>query len=356
MIRQVLFGFLGFAFPVAAQADPVSLVERVQAIDPAAVEAGDCEVVVSQANSLNGPDLLIGAAVCEAAGLKAETSFLLNVGQSRSVADLMLFVPATKADSDKATELYGFIYYYAGGPGPDEVFRDGALREKFFALYDSWQPLYGPEYNPGWDARRRPETSTYRSAIEESQLGRRQQLNTLIQLYSDETYYLLHERFQDLQARTAGVYTEGSTDADLANELQRQLSKRAAELGLGGNLDETDSIDEQEPAMAPDTPQGDEVAIHGTDDPTAQRCFLMAERLAIGMDGEVSRMLVTYSSEWGTIWRADIVGAERESQRFTCTEYSSSLRPLNMESETLDPLPSAPIPADVAAPNTPKHR
>lgn len=329
--------------PAAAAPTGSALLDRIQSVDPATATPAACEAQVSQATVLNGPDLFFGASVCSLAGKPVEATFLLNAAQNRSIVDLMLIVPATRADSDRTMELYGFIYYSAGGPGGDEVFRDPALRDRLFTLYDNWSPAYGPDYSPGWSARRRPQPEAYQAAVTEAKASRRRQLSETAQLYSDESYYALHRRFQELQRRTSGTYVEGTADANLSRELQRRMSERAAELGVrDSGFEEGQPGDRSPPEFPPNSPASEEVVLPHSSDPVVERCTEIAERRTIASGSRLVRVLITRSPEWGIIWRADSEGGDGRPTRFTCTATTISSSPLGSEGpESLAPLPEA---------------
>ena len=328
--------------PAAAQAGLDTLLERLNS--PKGATAAQCERQVAQAARLNGPDLLYGASVCHAANRPEEGSFLLIAGQVRSSADLMLAVPASKADGDAQTSLYNVIYFHAGGVGKEEVLRDAESRNRFFKAFDSWSPGYGPDYDPGWKARSRPDSAAYQAAIADLKAGRREQLVDVARLYSDEEYYSLHRRFQDLQARNANRFVEGTVDAALAQDLQRRMNERSEALGIASFPGDVEGKDPGIEAFPPAAPAPEETVLAGSADPIAQRCAGLAERLAIALDSEIVRVLITKSADWGTIWRADMAAAGQQPERFTCTDKTSASRPLEMGDDTIAPLPEGAAP------------
>jgi len=329
---------LGLGSQATAQGVIDPLMDRLTSVRPGSATSEDCARQVAAAATLNGPDLLYGAAVCSAAGKAVENSFLLTAGQTRSMADMALTVPASKADSDFQSALYGVLYFHAGGPGSEEVLRDGSSRDRFFTLLDSWSPSYSTDYNPGWNVRRRPEAAEYSAAIAELKADRRKQLEEVARLYSDMAYYALHRRHQDLQARNSNGFTEGTPDADLSRELLRQMSERSAALGIGAADDDIARPDLFDGQLPPAAPAAGEVVLPSSSDPVVKRCADVAERWTIAADSKVLRVLITKSAEWGTIWRADIAGGDRPAERFTCTSRSTSSRPLEGK-DTIPPLP-----------------
>lgn len=331
----LLLSFAPFS-PAAAQTGVETLLERLES--PRQASPAQCARQIAQAAKLNGPDLLHGAAVCYAAKRHEEGNFLLNAGQVRSSADMVLMVPASKADSDVQASLYGVIYLHSGGPGREDVLRDSSARDRFFKLFDGWAPDYGPDYKPGWNVGRRPDPAAYRAAIAELKAGRREQLADISRLYSDEEYYSLHRRLQDLIVRNGNSVAEGTPDAKLWSDLQRKMNERSAALGISPHPADEAGDPGSEP-FPPDSPALEETVLAGSADPVVQRCADLAERSAIAAESSILRVLITKSPEWGVIWRADLGGGGQPVERITCTENSSASRPLDMGDERIAPLP-----------------
>lgn len=339
MAAFILLVALTVSASATPQTDLGALAERVRSINSATATPAACDAQMSRATLLNGPDLFYGSGICHAAGRPVEASFLLNAAQTRSIVDLVLIVPASRADSLAAADLSGFIFFVGGGLGDDQVLREPAARERFFALLDGWSPVYSAQYDPGWSARRRPDAATYQAAVAESKGERHEQLADLARLYADDSYYRLHRRLADLQAQTSGTYVEGSPEAVLSRELQRQMAARAEALGIMRYAEAPVPNDDAEPRFPPPAPEPDETIAVAADDAVTRRCADIADRLAIGAGAEVIRVLITRSPEWGTIWRADMAGGDDPETRFTCTETTSSSEPLEGASERLPALP-----------------
>lgn len=342
MARRFLLLVLLLSFPVSAQAQSESLLQRLLAVDEAETSVSDCDEQVALADNLNGPDLFYAAIVCKAADQKPQSSFLLAAGQTRSMADLAHQFPASKADHDKTMELYELIYFHAGGLGDEEVLRNDDMRKQFFSLYDGWSPRLEPDYDPGWVANARPNEATYLSTIREAHAHRRGTLEEFATLYSDETYYSLHLEMQEFQRSSSGVYEEGSEELELLRELQSKIKNRAIDLGFQRPDLAPPSTEERDVENASHSPLPTETAYDGSDEAMVQSCNAYAERLAISNDGELDRVLVTFSEEHGTIWRADVSKPGGEVRRFTCTTSAFSIRPLDLGEDKIAPLPSAP--------------
>lgn len=333
---------LALSSPAVAQPGAEALLERLESAKDAT--PAQCERQVAQAAKLNGPDLLYGATVCYGAKKLEEGSFLLNAGQVRSSADLLLMVPASKADSDVQASLYEVIYFHAGGPGREEVLRRPASRDRFLKLFDGWAPEYGPGYDPGWNVRRRPDPAAYRAAVAEQKAGRRKQLADISRLYSDRVYYSLHRRLNDLLARNGNSLVDGSADARLSNALMLEMRARSEALGVGPEPADEGGDPGTEP-FPPAAPAVEEIVLAGSTDPLVQRCADLAERMIIASESKILSVLVTRSPEWGIVWRADMAAAGQPAERFTCTEQTSASRPLDMGDESIPPLPGGVSPA-----------
>ena len=331
-----LFLALGLSSTAEAQEGMGSLLERLKS--PKGATAAQCRRHVERAARSNGPDLLYGAALCHSANRPEEGNFLLIAGQVRSSADMALTLPARKADADAQSTLYGILYFHAGGPGKEEVLRHVPSRDRFFKLFDSWAPAYRPDYHPGWKVRERADEASYLAGIAEMKAGRREQLVEVARLYSDNSYFSLHRRFQDLQARNPDGFAEGTADAALAEDLQRRMSERSEALGMKAVPGFAEGSDPGGERFPPAAPASEEVVLAGKADPVVQRCAGLAERLAIASDSRVVQVMITKSPDWGTIWRADLEAAGRPMERFTCTENTSASRPLEMGDESVPPL------------------
>ena len=309
-------------------------VKRIQSIQPKTLSKGECTAQLSKASDLNAADLFYASSVCQALQQDVEANFLLAAAQVRGSTDMALMAPATKADLQAAAGLYGFIFYYAGGPGNIEVLRTALARDRFFQLFDSWAPKYDAAYSPGWRVGKRPDNAKYRQALDEIKAGRRQQLSEMSRLYSDREYYALQRQFDALQKRTSGTYVEGTPEAKLSSELQARMQERALALGIHHESPEV----EQTRSTPPSAPGNDETVVSVSADPVVKQCSDWAENLALMSVSKIVRVLVTTGSEWGLVWRADIASSDSppEMSRFICSQYGTMLQSGDVE---LPPLP-----------------
>ncbi|MEO5772557.1 MAG: hypothetical protein ABIQ32_00380 [Sphingomicrobium sp.] len=312
--------------PAAAQTRTVEdYLHRIGSVNPKTLTVADCTSKVTDANALNAADLFYASAVCKVLNKQVESNFLLIAGQVRGSADMAVMAPVAKADLEAAGALYGFIFYYAGGPGDIEVLRAASTRKQFFRLFDAWSPRYDSAYSPGWNVGVRPDDATYRQALSEVRSGRRSQLNDMSVLYADQQYYALQRQFDDLQKKTSGRYEEGTAPAKLASDLQKRMDERARLLGVGAQRPDTDSGSQK--ATPPSAPAKNETVVSSSSDPTVKQCEDWANNLARMSLQKIVRVVMTKGSEWGLVWRADLATSDTppEVSRFICSKHGTML-------------------------------
>ena len=316
---------VGVPWPAVAQPQSVEdYVKFVTSVDPARVSKADCASSASKAATMNAAELFRASAVCQAAKRQVEATFLLSAAQVRATADLLLMPPAAKADVEAMAALYGFIFYYAGGPGAEEVLRNASARASVFELFDRWSPVAGPNYSPGWKVGKRPDAEAYRQGLSDAKQDRRQQLVSIARLYTDKEYYSLHRQFSDLRKRNPGGFVDGTPDASLSSDLQERMAERARAIGVDtGARANASTFDRTE--IPPSVPGSDETLVTNSTDPTVRQCSEWAEKLALMTASKITRVAVTTGSRWGVVWRADIASSDAppEMSRFICSKHGT---------------------------------
>lgn len=213
---------LGLCSPAIAQTSASSLAERLKSIDAKKATEADCAVQLAHAATSNGPQLIYGGTICDAVGKAVESSFLLSAGQLRAMIDVLLMPPATQADDQSLIPLYGMLYYGGGVGGvKDEVLREPRERRRFLKLLDEWAPAYSPAYDPGWNARKRPDPAKYRATVAEAKADIRKHLARAIYLLSDDQYYSLNRQFRQLLERNPKGVGAETPEGKLADDLQK---------------------------------------------------------------------------------------------------------------------------------------
>ena len=324
--RTIATGILlGLSWPAIAQLRSVEdHIKKVASVDPARVSNADCSASVTRANILNAADLFHGSAVCHTVKKSVEGNFLLAAAQVRAMADLSVMAPAAKEDVEAMAGLYGFIFYYAGGSGDEDVMRNAAARAKLFELFDAWSPTRDSTYLPGWNVGKRPLEAAYQQALNEAKAHRRKQLADLSRLFSDEEYYALHRQVTELQKRNSGGFVEGTADAKLLSDLQDRMTSRARVVGVDTGPAERDAGFDRS-KHPPSAPGLGETVVTDSADPAVKQCSEWAEKLALMTASKIVRVAVTTGNKWGVVWRADIASSDTppEMSRYICSKHGT---------------------------------
>jgi hypothetical protein len=96
--------------------------------------------------------------------------------------------------------------------------------------------------------------------------------------------------------------------------------------------------------LAPDAPGPDEKIISGASDAVVETCAKSQARTAQALHETTLKVLITHSSRYGTIWRADTASPPIDGQRFVsrtvCWRGMEVVRPLDMfdKSKSIPPL------------------
>lgn len=321
-----------------AQTTVSTLDDRLKSIDANTLTAADCRSQVEVAGKSNAVDLLLGGKGCAAVKMPVEASFLLLAGQLRAVSDILVMPPATQTDDKALIPLYTLLYFGGGLNGvDDDVLHDPAQRARLLALLDRWSPSYGPDYAPGWNARKRPDAGKYAATIVQAKADLRKNLDRLVRLDSDDRYYAMQRQYNAVLARIPKDGLAPDTpDGKLMDDLQIRMRARGIAIGVdmgppppdpkalaaGSIADFTD--------FPPPTPGKEESIVSSSTDPTVETCTDQAERMAVSNGGKIERTLVYTTSKWGTVVRADIVGGGMGPQRFTCTANFTGTQPFDL--------------------------
>jgi hypothetical protein len=344
----------GLSSPAMAQSKAATLGDRIKSIDAKTLTAADCLSQIANAARSNGPDLVYGGRLCAVVKKPLEGSFLLLAGQLRATSDILLMPPATQSDDQGLLPLYGMLWAGGGMAGvDDDVLHDPAERARFFQLLDAWSPAFGPDYDPGWNARKRPDTAKYAATIAQARIDLRKNLDRVVRLDSDDQYYALQRQYNAILARipASGGMASGTADFKVFNDLGRRMRERGIALGVDmGPLppDFTDPATAKKEAaeaatrFPPASPEKDELVVASVG-PVVENCTDQAERTAVSGAGKIVRTLITSSAKWGIVVRADIVGGEMGPERFTCTNNFTGTQPFELDK--LKPLQEQKTPA-----------
>lgn len=193
------------------------------------LEPQSCAEAIESAESSNGFALFLGAASCFEDDRNEDGTFLLLAGQERSVADMSVLEPSGDEAMMAAAELYGFIFYQAGGLGPTALYREEGFSDELVARLRDWQPQLSDDYDPGWQVRSNPRVEIYQTVISEEKEQRITTIERQATLLSNDEYYAATVEFEEIQARN-GALEVGTADYNRAQELMALMAEISAEL------------------------------------------------------------------------------------------------------------------------------
>lgn len=206
-----------------------AMAERVGAATRAASEA-DCDRALERSETINAEALFSGANICANFQRIDDSVFLMLAGQARGSADMAEAVRQGGDPPFGAVDLWGFLYGYAGGAGPSELYRDLDRTERLFARYRSWNPTRAPDYDPGWPSTPPVDLERYRSIVQESVEGRIQQLSQLATLYRNEEYWALQQELEALSVENSSTFEVGTPAHARHQEIRAAQSRIASEI------------------------------------------------------------------------------------------------------------------------------
>ncbi len=197
-----------------------------------------CQSSFRQSATLNSPELFIGAA---RAALKKdfEGAVLLLPGQARSIADMLYFQPASDHDKQLTAELGKWLFFYLGGTGSPELYRDRAVADAIVDALRQWSTVLPEGYDPGWRSHGRfsqaaySYMAAYSYILGQTLLDRRIKMSMYAALMADEAYFRAEQELNQLRVKNPNGFRSGDDDTQRANELREVLQGITAELESG---------------------------------------------------------------------------------------------------------------------------
>lgn len=189
----------------------------------------DCASSVRSAESSNGFQLFLGALACYDEGQQLDGTFLLLAGQERSMADMSIFEASGDDAEQAAAELYGFIYFRAGGLGPNELYRDEAKTQRLVDRLRSWKPLVEADYDPGWTYRENPRIEVYETFVADAKKYRIAQIARQATLLRNDEYYSLSMELAQIRSPNAAIQV-GSEDYQAVQRLTARMAEIANQI------------------------------------------------------------------------------------------------------------------------------
>ncbi len=180
-------------------------------------ESPACKDAIDNSHLLNAHELWQGAGECGKANDQYHVTLLLLLGQIRAMTDMGMLKPASDEEEIKIGELYGVLYYQAGGSGYDEIYRDTKTSEKLFSELQNWKPKLKDNYDPGWKYKPNINTKKYNQMIDCQRAIRIDKLNWYSGLVRNDEYYAASKELDELRKKNPGAIKSGS-------ELDKQMS------------------------------------------------------------------------------------------------------------------------------------
>jgi len=191
--------------------------------------AKDCSETLSDSSSLNSFELFLGMANCYEQGRELDAAFLLLIAQNRAMSDLGVFQAKDKEAELAAAELYGFIFYQAGGLGPKNIYRDEAKTKELVNRFKGWRAVVDENYYPGWDFVENPRYEIYQTLVSESREHRIAVIERHSTLITNEEYFALSNRADEIRAKNAYV-SVGTEDYEMLDRLDSEMAEIANRL------------------------------------------------------------------------------------------------------------------------------
>jgi len=176
-----------------------------------------CDLAMTKIQLLNANEFWHGANECAKSGNRFHTTFLLLAGQIRAMTDLGTLKAASDEDEIKVGELYGILYYKAGGSGHDEIYRDISLSNNLLHQLNNWDAELHDSYDPGWKYQSNIGTLKYAQMFACQKAVRISKLNWYASLIRNDEYYEASKELNALRAKNPGAITSGS-------DIEKQIS------------------------------------------------------------------------------------------------------------------------------------
>lgn len=183
-----------------------------------------CDEAKARSSELNYVGLINAIGLCGSQGTKADSTFFLLLSQIRFRTDNELLEPVDQTAKSKRAKIKGFLFYRAGGPGPDSIYRTEAQRAALFERLRNWSANIPAGYNPGWEFIELPS----RERIVETSLRHRdnriEKLRWYAALVSDDDYYAAKQQSDALSRRLKGRFVSGTPEFEESRRLSKKLN------------------------------------------------------------------------------------------------------------------------------------
>ncbi|NCT40271.1 MAG: hypothetical protein GW778_01220 [Alphaproteobacteria bacterium] len=182
-----------------------------------------CLEAVNSSQTINAEYLFNSSLTCLKEGKTFEGTYLLNLGQMRSMTDLSFLKPLKEVDQQAAADLYALLYYRFGGPGDYEVYRDEDLYNSLVEKLEAWNPAFDAKYNPGWEYE--ADVNDYEGNLKKFKTIRFKQMREYHLLYSNEEYYKLTQKLNEISRKNNNKFQVGTKAYEAYSDLKTRKSE-----------------------------------------------------------------------------------------------------------------------------------
>lgn len=229
-----------------------------------------CNLAGENSDQFSYQELILAVQGCERAGRIDDATFFLLLSQIRFQVDSELLFPQTEADKTRKSQFFSYLYYRAGGSGPDHIYRDADRTERLFSRLLAWRAVMPADYDPGWKYKRLPDAAAVAEASERHAFNRVEKLRRYAALIADDEYYAASQALAAFRREHGNTYTAGTPVMEQYQALSR--AARLAEKKL--DLPEPQF---RQPATIPVDPDADFRPVFiGHNGPKAAQSFIAA--------------------------------------------------------------------------------
>jgi hypothetical protein len=173
-----------------------------------------------------------GAQLCALAGDIVGGTFLLLTSQIRFHIDSELLFPADDEAGKQRAMRSQYLFYRAGGSGPDALYRDREKTEKLYSLLEGWTAAMPAQYDPGWKYKRLPSIADVVETSQRHKYSRIQKLKWYAALIANDEYYAAKKDLSKLSRKQKNTFIANSPEAKQQAEFMKKMRRIESQLNF----------------------------------------------------------------------------------------------------------------------------
>ena len=262
-----------------------------------------CDESLNAAATLNSFNLFSGVSVCAEDDRKEDANYLIILAQIRALSDMTVFSPASDESEQIIAELYGYIFYTAGGPGFEEVYRSADSMDSIEKRVRDTDLSYSENYDPGWNFTEDSKMDVYDEVVQNTLNNRLWQIKNLSLTFQNDDYWNVQQQLNALQAENP-VFEIGTP----AYEEHARLMAKSREI--------SDSIEQLPPPE--DTMPHDRL--------NEQTAYLQEAQLYTGFNGpsRATSRIIRSEEELRDSWAGKAMTAEALTTLLSRVDFSEN--------------------------------